>query len=126
MEDKAEGGLGPSQKVQEPHGERLPGSVLSPISGGVVRGEGFEGIGVHLGPGSPHGALGHGGVGRALADEAGQGSSSQVRDEEMGETAIVGKEPIRPGGGSGGDGGRGSSGSQDGDIPLQVLGWVAS
>ncbi|KAF8489664.1 hypothetical protein F5888DRAFT_1638505 [Russula emetica] len=120
-EDEVESGLRPSQEIQEPQGEGIPGSVLAPISGGVVWGEGLEGVGVHLGSGSPHGSLGHGGVGWALPDEARQGPPSQVGDEEVGEAAVVGKEPIRSGGSLGSDGGCGGSGSQEGDIPLQTL-----
>ena len=120
-EYEPEGGLGPSQEVQEPHGEGLPGSVLPPVSGGVVLGVGLEGVGVGFGASPPHGSLGHGGVGWALLNEARQGSPPQVGDEEVGEVAVVGEEPIGPWGSSGGDGGCGSSGSQDGDVPLQTL-----
>ena len=84
-EDKAEGGLRPPEEVQEPLGEGLTGSVLPPVSGGVVRGSGFEGVGVHLGPGSSHGPLGHGGVGWALPDEARHCSVPQVGDVEGGD-----------------------------------------
>ncbi|KAF8488806.1 hypothetical protein F5888DRAFT_1809358 [Russula emetica] len=120
-EHELEGGLRPSQEVQEPHGEGLPGSVLSPVSRGVVRGEGLEGVGVGFGPRPSHGSLGHGGVCRALADEPRSRSPPQVGDEEVGEGAVVGDEPVRPGGISRGDGGRGDSGSQDCNILAQVL-----
>ena len=43
-EQEAEGGLRSSQEVQEPLGKGLAGSVFSPVSGGVVWWEGFEGV----------------------------------------------------------------------------------
>ena len=92
-EYKAEGGLGPLQEVQEPHGEGLSGAVLSPIPRGVVRGKGFKGVGIHLGFSPSHGPLSDGGVGWALLDEACQGPSSQVGDEEVRRRPLLGRNP---------------------------------
>ena len=121
-EDEAEGGFRPSQEVQEPHGEGLPSLVLPSISGGVVWGESFEGVCVYLGSGSPHGPLGHGGVGGALSDEARQCSPFQVGDEEVEEPAIVREESLGAGDDSWGDGGCGDSSSEVGQHPPTGLG----
>ena len=117
-EHKPEGGLGPPEEVQEPLGEGFPGAVLPPVSGGVVWGEGLEGIGVDLGARPSHGSLRHGGVAGTLPDEAGQGPMSQVGDVEVGEAAVVGEEPVGSGGVSRGDGGCSNSGSHDSDVVL--------
>ena len=120
-EYEPEGGLGPSQEVQEPGGKGFPSLVLASVSRGVVWGEGLEGVGIGLSTSSPHGSLGHGGVGGTLPDEACQGPSSQMGNEEVGEVTVVGEEPIGPRGSLGGDGGCSGSGPQDGDVPLQAL-----
>ena len=121
LEHEPEGGLGPSQEVQEPLGEGFPGAVLPPVSGGVVWGEGLEGVRVDFGACSSHGSLGHGGVSWAPLDEARQGLSPQVGDEEVGEVAVVREEPLWPGGGSRGDGGCSDSDPQVGNVSLQAL-----
>ena len=111
-----EGGLGPSQEVQEPLGEGFPSSVFLPVSRGVVQGEGLKGVGVGLGSSSPHGPFGHGGVGWAFPDEVRDRPVPQVGDVEGGESAVVGEEPVGPGGSSRGDRGWGGSSPQEGDV----------